>query len=159
MRCFALILVLLCASCMVPQQRDRPAEEDDIREAVFRYQFDHNAAHGPAAAEHRIEAFYLSLGEKDGDPSDEFMTRFVGHEPPVRKVSACSTENLRVVDKQTGQRGLIFRVKSIKWISDGKVEVGGGYYEDGLSSSGNIYTVVKKDGKWRVTKDKMEWIS
>jgi hypothetical protein len=103
--------------------------------------------------------FYLSLGEKDDDPTDEFLARFTGHKPPVRKVSMCSTEGLRVVDKQTGKRGLIFRVAKIKWVSDSKVQVEGGYYEDGLSATRNVYTVVRKDGKWRVTKDKMEWIS
>jgi hypothetical protein len=123
------------------------------------YQFANNAAHGPAAAENRIAALYLSLGDKDQDPSDDFMKRFAEHKPPVRKVSACSTKKVCVEDRKTGERGLIFRIQSIKWISNTKVEARGGYYEDGLSASGNIYTVVERKGKWVVVKDKMESIS
>ncbi len=154
-----LLFLVAFASSGFAADKARQGQEDKIREVVFRYQFTNNAAHGPATAEKRIAAFYLSVGERDQDPSDEFMQRFAEHKPSVRKVSACSTKKMRVEDKQTGQRGLIFHVRSIKWISDTKVEVRGGYYEDGLSASGNIYTVVEKDGKWRVIKDKMEWIS
>jgi len=32
-------------------------------------------------------------------------------------------------------------------------------YEAGLSASGNTYTVKKIKGKWKVTNDKMHWIS
>jgi hypothetical protein len=35
----------------------------------------------------------------------------------------------------------------------------GGIYEAGLSSSGNLYTVVRKSGKWVVAKDEMQWMS
>jgi hypothetical protein len=64
-----------------------------------------------------------------------------------------------VVDKDTGKSGLIFSVGAIKWISDTEAEVSGGYYEAGLSSSGNVYFVKRRDGKWVVTGDKMLWIS
>ena len=154
-----LLFLVALASSGCGSDEARQVQEDNIRETVFRYQFTNNAAHGPATIEKRIVAFYLSVGEKDQDPSDEFMKRFVDHKPSVRKVSACSTKKLRVEDKQTGERGLIFHVRSIQWISAIKVEVKGGYYEDGRSASGDIYTVVKKDGKWNVIKDKMEWIA
>jgi hypothetical protein len=35
------------------------------------------------------------------------------------------------------------------------VEVDGGYFEDGLAASGNVYTLEKKHGRWIVTKDKV----
>lgn len=57
------------------------------------------------------------------------------------------------------RKALIFRVTSIKWKSDTEVDVSGGYYEAGLSASGNTYTVKKEKGKWKVTNDKMHWIS
>ena len=154
-------LIVLLASAFVAVAADgkRHIEEDAIREAVFRYLFANNAAHGPATAEKKIEAYYLSIGEKDSDPTDAFMKRFAGNKPPIRKVSECSTAKMRVTDKQTGKRGLIFRVRSINRISDTEVEVKGGYYEDGLSASGNTYRVKKKGSTWQVTKDKMDWIS
>lgn len=103
------------------------------------------------------KVYFLSFG-KDKEPSDEFITRFKDHKPPVKKRSQ-SMGQAEVIDKETGERGLIFRAVSIKVIDANTVEVGGGYYEAGLSASGNVYTVERNDGKWIVTKDQMLWIS
>ncbi|HYX72344.1 MAG TPA: hypothetical protein VE732_06210 [Nitrososphaera sp.] len=130
-----------------------PADEDDIREAVFRYQFDHNAS----AQQQNAKVYFLSLG-KAKDPSDLFMLRFRGHKPSVKKGSHAGGKG-EVIDNKTGERGLIFYATSIKQIDENEVEVEGGYYEAGLSSSGNTYTVKRKENKWVVTKDKLRWIS
>jgi hypothetical protein len=91
-------------------------------------------------------AFYLELmGE---DPSPEFLARFDGNEPPVRKGSEFGDGG-----------GVLFRVESVKRVSDTKVEVSGGYYEGSLSASGNTYFLERKDGGWVVTGDEMHWIS
>ena len=129
------------------------AEQDDIREAVFRYQFQHNASGQQQSA----NAYFLSFG-KDKEPDDVFIARFKDHKPPVKKRSQ-SKGQFEVIDKDTGERGLIFNVVTIKVIDANKVEVDGGYYEAGLSSSGNVYTVERKEDKWVVTKDRMLWIS
>ena len=134
----------------------RENQTDDIREAVFRWQFDHNAS----GQNKKAQVYFLGIGDRGGDPTDEFMKRFADHKPPVRKVSACSADAGKGVrDKKTGETGLIFRVTKIEWKSDTEVRVKGGYYEAGLSASGNTYTVKKENGKWKVTKDKMDWIS
>ena len=140
---------------VVSTDDDRKDQEDDIREAVFRWQFAHNSS----ALKQKAKAYYLRIGEK-GDPSDAFMKRFAKDKPPVRKFSACTSgpaEGVR--DKATGERGLVFRISSLKWKTDTEVELKGGYYEGGKSSSGNTYTVKKEDGKWKVTADRMQWIS
>jgi hypothetical protein len=130
-----------------------PADEDDIREAVFRYQFKHNAS----GQQQNTKVYFLSVG-KNKDPSDAFMARFRNHKPPVKKRSD-ATGKFEVIDKKTGDRGLIFSAGTIKQLDNDKVIVDGGYYEAGLSSSGNAYTVERKDNKWVVTKDQMLWIS
>ena len=130
-----------------------PADEDDIREAVFRYQFTHNAS----GQQQNAKAYFLSVG-KDKDPSDDFMARFKDHKPPVKKRSQ-ATGQFEVIDKKTGERGLIFIASTINQLDDDKVLVDGGYYEAGLSASGNTYTVERKNHKWVVTKDQMRWIS
>ena len=92
--------------------------------------------------------------------SDEFIKRFAGNKPPVRKRSYCTANAGKgVLDKQTGEQGLIFNVTSLRWISDTEVEAEGGYYEAGLSSSGNICALKKEKGKWKVTTDKLVEIS
>ena len=118
------------------------AQALDIAEATFRYQFLHNAS----GQQQKAPAYFLSLFGKD--PDDAFLKRFEGHNPPVQRGSAFAIG-----------KGLRFRVERIKRVSDTKAEVSGGYYEAGLSSSGNTYSVELKEGKWVVAGDKMDWIS
>lgn len=157
----AFCLIFLCVSCATKQGFkqaivEQSPVEADIREAVFHYQFKRNAS----GQQQRASAYFLIIGEQDGNPSDEFIRRFASHSPPVKPASRCWSSMRRgVVDKDTGRSGLIFSVGSIKWINDTEVEVSGGYYEAGLSSSGNIYFVKRRGGKWEVTGDKMLWIS
>ena len=133
----------------------RSAAEDDIREATYRYQFLHNAS----GLQQKADVYFLSLGEKDTDPSDAFMKRFADHKPTVKKVSSSAGRLGGVRDKDTGGKGLIFRVAQIKWVSETEAEVSGGYYEGGLSASGNTYYLKKENGKWVVTRSEMHWIS
>jgi hypothetical protein len=137
-------------------QKLTQADEDAIREAVFRYQFEHDAS----GRQQKANVYFLSIGtDKDPqDPSDAFMARFVKHQPPVKKGSQ-ATGQFQVIDKETGERGVSFRVTSIKQVDVDKVMVDGGYYETSDSSSGNTYTVERKDHKWSVTADRLRWIS
>ncbi len=153
---FPMLLMFTSGCVSFATDAARLSQEDNIREAVFRYQFDHNAS----GQQKRATVYCLSVGEKHTDPSDEFMKRFADHKPPVRKVSACQTDPYKgVIDKRTGTPGLVFRVTGIRWISDNEVEASGGYYEAGLSSSGNTYAGTKQHGTWKVSSDKMNWIS
>jgi hypothetical protein len=126
---------------------------DDIREAVFRYQFEHYAA----GRQRRVKVYFLSFGD-DKEPDDTFLARFKDHKPPVKKRSQ-SKGGFEVTDKETGKRGLIFSAVTIKVVDANKVQVDGGSYEGVRSASGNVFTVERKDGKWLVTKDQRLWIS
>jgi hypothetical protein len=152
----SLFLFLAFASVSVGADPARQRQEDDIREAVFRWQFDHNVS----GQQKKAKVYFLSVGDNYGDPSDEFIKRFADNKPPVRKRSECTADAGKgVLDKKTGGQGLIFNVTRIQWKSDTEVEVEGGYYEAGLSASGNTYTLKKDKGKWQVTKDKLDEIS
>ena len=117
-------------------------EDFEICEAVFRYQFKHNAS----AAQQNADAYFIMIFKQD--PSDKFIARFTGNIPPVKKGS-----NFAI------GRGLVFSIESIDRIDENTAQVYGGIYEAGLSSTGNLYTVVRKSGKWVVVKDEMQWIS
>jgi hypothetical protein len=139
------ILTALLAACSSPPASDplSPAERElDICEAVFRHQFEDNAS----AVQQDAAAYFLLIRKKDADP--EFLARFAGHQPPVLPGS-----------KFEIGKGLQFRVDSIEWEDNGSVKVTGGYYEAGLSASGNVYTLEADGDKWVVTADEMEWIS
>jgi hypothetical protein len=151
-------LLLLCAFVLVGIAADNVRENDDedIHEAVFRWQFDHNTS----GQQKKAKVYFLEAGKKGGDPSDALLRRFAANQPPVRKRSECDPDaGPGVVDKRTGERGLLFRVSSIRWKSDVEVEARGGFYESGLSASRNLYTLKKEEGKWKVTKDAALWVS
>ena len=151
------LLVSFASPASFASEAVRAAEEDSIREAVFRHQFQYNAS----GQRQHANAYCLSIrsADKNTDPSDEFMKRFYGQTPPVRKGSECHWTQAHVVENRTGKPALIFSISKITWVSDTEVIVDGGYAEAGLSSSGNTYTVKKRDGKWTVTEDRMDWIS
>lgn len=127
----------------------------DVVEAVYRYQFNHNAS----AAKRKVEYFFLLLEEKD--PPESLLARFKAETPRVVPASlATSTGGGHNEHRKTGGRGLKFYIKSVKWLDADTAEVTGGYHEANLSASGNVYRVERRDdGKWVVSKDKRQWIS
>ncbi|MDP6452019.1 MAG: hypothetical protein QF898_01815 [SAR202 cluster bacterium] len=130
------------------------ASQDDIREAVFRYQFEHFWSFIPPP-----EFYFLSIEGRsrysDKDPDDAFMSRFNGHQPKVVKVSQVAAEVVMagVTHKVTGGRGLIFRVTKITWITGSEVMVEGEIYGSGVSRAGHEYRVVLDNGIWTVIED------
>jgi hypothetical protein len=154
-----LTIVLAFASVVLSAAAppDKAAEEWDVREATFRHQFGKNAS----ALQQRAGAYCLSVrGEnlKDADPPADFMKRFDGNIPPVKKVSDCVLTDRGVVDRRTGEPGLIFRTGVIKSMSDTEAEISGGYSEHNRSGSGNTYYLKKVDGRWKVIKDVLNWL-
>jgi hypothetical protein len=130
---------------------------DDLREAVFRHLFEHNASGLQRAA----QVFCLQV-EGKADPSPELLLRFEGNKPPVKKASLCTFSHgsaRGAVQDETGAPGLIFRVDSIQRTGPDSAVVEGGYFEAGLSASGNIYELARESGRWIVKKDTMRWIS
>jgi hypothetical protein len=132
----------------------RNSELDAIYEVSFRYMFSNNASGQQKSA----GVYCLAVGGED--PAAEFLARFAGFHPPIRKASDCTASiEEGVLEKATGVRGLQFRIDEIRNKTSTTAEVIGGYYEGGLSSSGNVYFLEKKDGLWVVVRDVMEWIS
>jgi len=152
------IIAIGCIASVAGSTKTRAADEDNIREAVYRYQFQHNAS----ALRQNAKAYFLGIEKGKGvaDPSDAFMKRFAGNKPPAKKWSQAQFRpDKGIVDKATGERGLGFHTGAIKWISRAKVEVEGGYQEASLSASENTYTLVKKGSRWVVTQDRLRAIS
>ena len=139
---------------------------EDIVEAVFRHQFVHKASGMQQHASFYFISYYLNgdsvTSSRYIDVSSALVRRFAGTTPQVKNFSDCEFREYYdgVFDKHTGLQGLLFWIRSVKQTGEYEVEVYGGYYEAGLSSSGNIY-VLKKDGNstWTVVKDTMIWIS
>jgi hypothetical protein len=148
-----LALSIPAAGCASSPAADRPpaavpshaAAEPEIFEAVFRYQFDHNAS----GMQKQAERYCLSLpGEKSPDAA--FLQRFAGNQPPVVAANQC--------EGRSG-KNLFFRINKLQWHRDNEAWVRGGYFEGNLSSSVESYRVLLTDGKWVVTGARMEAIS
>lgn len=147
-----ILAVILAFHLFAPPLESESRRLDDIREAVFRHQFHAHGLHPKLC--------FLSLD--DGrDPSDAFLRRFWTMPGRVKKVSQSKHVDPfnAVVDKQSGQRGVIFFVDNISWISQTEVTTGGGYYFDGKGAAFCAYTVVYRFGHWRVVKDEIHGIS
>ena len=152
----AIFFLVLFFLCTYPAAR-LSNSIGDLMESVFRYQFTHNCS----GKQDKAFAYYLSIYD-DKDPSDTFMKRFEKHIPPVKKISQSRMKKdlgTAVIDEETGKEGIIFRIRTIRWINKETVEVEGGYYEGSLSASENTYQVIRKGRSWVVTKDTCNSIS
>jgi hypothetical protein len=98
----------------------------------------------------KVNVFFLQL-ENGADPSDEFMKRFAGHKPPVKKASACEVDKEGVRDTVTGERGLLLKITNVRWRSEVESEVEATYSQELEVTSDQIYTLRKWIGKWKVT--------
>jgi hypothetical protein len=155
------LVILIGASVSDPGviASDIPPE---IAEATFRYQFAHNAS----AQRARAQVYCIGLGTTTpglttpDDPPPAFVSRFGNVSPAVKAYSECSvsaTDGVR--DRTTGGRGLVFTLTSMRCANGTTCTVEGGYYEAGLSASGNTYFLERRDGGWIVVRDVMHWIS
>jgi hypothetical protein len=76
-------IALLCALVpLIPSAANVSDEENDIREAVYRYMFPDDA---PKGEPDTLTLLCISFDKNGRDPADAFMKRFASHRPPVRK--------------------------------------------------------------------------
>lgn len=148
--CVVLSVVLLsgCGRLPLPKLQTHPRPYDtsipkeelhDIAEAVLRYQFrsvaDSNLSKGPG--------YFISFVERtpdrgdlnSTDPPPEFINRFAGHTPPVRKGSEITMGG-----------GTRFHISGVTRISKESVEVIAGVRGVG----GWTYLLGKRNGEWTV---------
>ena len=65
-----------------------------------------------------------------------------------------------VTDKRTGQRGRLFRVGSIRRISETEYEGEGGWYKHGLAARQTYYRLVRRnEDTWFIEETRTLWIS
>jgi hypothetical protein len=146
-----LILALICL------QTDKPSSktvaENDIREAVFRYQFDHDATQQKTYT----KVYFISI-ENEKDPDDEFLRRFAGNTPMVKKKSQAVGDNKGtggVIDHETRGSGIIYRITQLKWVNENEVEVEADFHVAMLFAGGCKYRVRRENNQWLIK----GWIS
>ncbi|HVF61975.1 MAG TPA: hypothetical protein VNJ70_19380 [Thermoanaerobaculia bacterium] len=121
-----------------------PFAPDELLEAIFRYQFEHNAS----GLQQNAGAYCLSLGPDRPVPAS-LLKRFANQRPPVYGEPECPG----------GEGVLTFQVRSVKWLSEDEVEAIGGYHEGNLSSSTESFRVAREAGRWVVKESRLLVIS
>jgi hypothetical protein len=159
--CLSLVAALVASACREDSAVVEPAGEQttydvDLLEAVFRYQLQHNESNGTALQ--RANFYVLSCGE-DEDPPAELMERFAEHSPPVELRSSVTVKGTGVTHQERGERGVLLKVETIRWIDSRTVEVDGGYFEGGASASGATYRVESRGEVWNVVDKALKWMS
>jgi hypothetical protein len=142
-----------CKSLPVPSlilraPADRLMQEDDIREAVFRYRI---------SSENSNSRVFLMIDGKD--PTDTFMTRFAESNPSVKKASGAQLSSEWLRDRITGEQAVELSVGSISWISVDRVELPGSSYCGVRCADFGIYRVLRKSGRWVVEQYEIKAIS
>ena len=117
---------------------------------------------------------FLSVGgPEDHDPDDAFMERFAGHRPPIKPVSEATLAGAaqsglalppapfpgQVIDRRTGQPGLILRVSRLTWLSESEVRVEASTFAHGLAARGNLCRVAREGDRWAVREVVLDWIA
>jgi len=128
----------------------RAAREDDIREAIFRFEL-----------KDRTSIIFLDIDHQD--PSDTFMKRFSDVKLPIKKLSAIAKPNGRsqrwIYDRSSGKSGVALWVGKLTWISELNVVVDGGYYCGSLCAGRGDFYLTFKDGRWVVDKFDLKIVS
>jgi len=163
--CSSVSLVLGCTDYGSANSDKWSSLDQNIMEAVFKYQIELFSPFQDT------QVICLSLGppldnydlNNNSNPSDSFISRFEGIQPPVEKLTSCflnrEDECFLVVDNDSGVYGIILNIIRIEHISETKAEVVGGYLETCISASGNLFIVVLEDDNWIVVDDVVLWVS
>jgi len=146
----------------------RPAQEEDIREAVIRYQIGRWSRKDPknknvdadakqnGADRSNLTVCFISINGRD--PSDEFLKRFPDVPMAVKKFSRAK-EHFLISDRKTHEEGIILAISEIRWQSDSLVQVDGRFRTCSSCSWSQTYTVRLENGKWIVTSSKLTGMS
>lgn len=154
----AIAITLGCAflvfGCKPP--RNDAEEELQIQRAVLRYQFEHNAAVG----KYTIFCIAITDDKKSVDAPATLIASLNDARHKVLGASACDgNDGNGVTEHASGKPALMLNVGAVTWEADDEAVVNGGYFEAGLSASGNTYQLKKIAGQWQVVKDEMNWIA
>ncbi|MGX4640533.1 hypothetical protein [Massilia sp. SYSU DXS3249] len=159
----ALVLALPLALLLIAGKAGTPEDALAAREAVIRYQLTNSE---PGLAD-GVDIFCVEIVEvadtavsPRSDPPQELIQRLNDGRHKVRKGSDCDyNRGNGVVVKGSNNPGLVLRVEGVSWKSDTSVAITGGYYRSSEGSSGHVYHLEKRGGKWLVIEDRLLWLS
>ena len=131
----------------VKELNAKQSVEYDILEAILRRELPVKVVLNDTEIIH-----YLSFKADSEKSRNEFMKRFAGFGPRIRHVSDADSLITGVIDKYTGEPGIIISAGEITWINDSEVMASGGYYRNGRYAGSNTYYLRNVKGSWIIIK-------
>jgi hypothetical protein len=142
-------VVLICGCTTTSTREYRAREEERIREVVLLERL---------ALRDTNRVVFVSFEDSARnfiDPSDAVIARIRAAGIPARKASEAGRDGQTyVVDKASGEVGVIYYAGALRWLSDSKVEVIEGSTCASLCGGFTEFIMTKKDGKWIRTRTK-----
>jgi hypothetical protein len=138
------VTVLLGMALHSARMQAAAPDEDEIREAVARYQV--------AKSDVKAEIYFLAIDGKD--PSEALLKRLADLNPPVKRKSLSKkTKDAfgTIVEAKTEKIGVLFEQGAIRRLGETKVDMAGGYLCGGLCSASGTYHLELREGHWMVT--------
>src|SRR5271168_1868930 len=124
------LLVIGTAFAQSPFAGEPPAKTD-LREAIFRYMFEHYNNYGST-----VGVFCI---QPETPQPEKFFRRFAETKPRVVWASDCEMSGPinGVKETKTGQRGLRMTISSIRWLNGSEAEASVEAFSDGIAANGN----------------------
>jgi len=144
-----LLILAIVPICCKPHSPDEKTVED-IREAVFRYQFGRKA-----------DCYCISV-EKEQNPSKELMQRFINYSPQVRMSSECKiapNEDFARFRDVSGKTIIFHTVRSVKLKMWKRAEAEGSWELGPLHGEAHRYFLKYENGAWKVTGQQLLTVS
>ena len=124
-------------------------QEDDIREAVFRYHMTQLPPQFPFITRIKFpEIYFLSVNR--ADPSSAFMAHFRNCKPAVKPCSAVKPGRFENFDKATGKEGIIISADAVRGIASDQAKVETGWHKDGRGGTFGTCLVQREKNGWVV---------
>ena len=149
----ALLMSLSFACPSTAADDARRAQEDDIREAVFRRQI----------SDRKSAVYFLAFTDEEKntaiDPPAEFLKRFADIKASIQKRSAAKFNvNETITDAASGKVGVALIIDALTWTSDDEVDVRAEFDGGGDDGIGGFYILKKGEGGWKVVKSGRTWV-
>jgi len=135
---------------LVAEAIPNAGDEQDVAEAVFRYEL------RQLSSGNRWKVFYLAIGlENPSAPSDEFMNRFGGQQPIVKRFIGSEYNSEQIVK----EHGLVLGVGGVKWKSKTEAEVDGYRFVVPGEAQGFRFEVKREKDEWIVKSSIATWVA
>jgi len=149
MRALLIISLAFFTACSPSAKINHVKAQDDIREAVFRYQV--------AQFQRSNERIYF-LTVVGQDPAEDFMQRFAESKAFVKKGSE-ARQGRHAIVTSAGEQGVICDVGPVKWLGDKSAEVIGSYQVGKQSAARFTFSLQWDKGKWKISGKKFSGVA